>query len=65
MSQDTIDDVITDVAFLILAYYAGCLAFRAYNSSRKRRIAKRTMMKTVTVLKATTKPVKVIKARVR
>lgn len=65
MSQDTIDDVITDVAFIIVAYIAAELAFKAYRSSKKRRIMKRTAVKTVTVLKATTKPVKVIKAKVR
>jgi hypothetical protein len=65
MSQDTIDDVITEVAVLILAYFAAQLAFNAYRSSKRRRIAKRTLRKTVTVLKATTKPVKVIKTKVR
>jgi hypothetical protein len=65
MSQDTIDDVITDIAVILVAYFAAKYAFKAYESSKKRRIAKRTVAKSVTVLKATTKPVKVIKAKIR
>jgi hypothetical protein len=65
MSKDTTDEIIANVAFIIVAYVTAEVAFKAYRSAKRRRIAKRTVAKTVTVLKTTTKPVKVIKAKVR
>jgi hypothetical protein len=64
MSKDTTDTIIADVAFIILAYIAAEVAFKAYRSTKRRRMAKRAAAKTGTVLKVTMIPAKVIKAKV-
>jgi hypothetical protein len=65
MSKDTTDEIIANVAFIIVAYIATELAFKAYRSSKRRRMAKRVAAKTGTVLKVTMIPAKVIKTKVR
>jgi hypothetical protein len=65
MSKDTTDEILANIGFIIVAYIATEIAFKAYRSSKRRRMTKYTAAKTVAVLKATTKPVKVIKTKVR
>jgi hypothetical protein len=64
MSKETTDTIIADVAFVILVYVAAEVAFKAYRSSKRRRMAKRAAVKTGTVLKVTMIPAKAIKAKV-